>query len=108
MIRILILFIARLRLPGPTHATTGNVFFDGLGKTVHSALYALVFLMAVSGGLPSLQSGLIPIVFGGSRDALPAEFSAFTARVVHGYLARALLALVVFHVCAVFYHQVLL
>lgn len=101
-------FIARLRLPKPASATTGNAFLDQVGKIVHYALYILVFLMAISGMVLSLQSGLTPIVFGGSGAPLPADFFAFTSRMLHGFIAPALLVLVVLHVGAALYHQFLL
>ena len=108
LVVIIARFIARLRLPRPAHATTGNVFLDWVGKVVHYALYALVLLMAVSGMSLSLQSGLIPIIFGGSGVSLPADFYAFNARMLHGFIAPALLLLVVLHVGAALYHQFML
>jgi cytochrome b561 len=101
-------FIARFRLPRPAPATTGNAFLDWVGKAVHYALYALVFLMAISGMSLSFQSGLLPIIFGGSGAALPADFYIFNARVLHGFIAPTLLILVALHVGAAFYHQLLL
>ena len=101
-------FIARLRFPKPASATTGNILLDQIGKIVHYALYVLVFLMTISGMALSLQSGLTPIVFGGSGAALPADFFAFTSRMLHGFIAPALLLLVVLHVGAALYHQFLL
>lgn len=100
--------IARLRLPKPVHITAGNAFFDWIGQAVHYALYVLVFLMAVSGMSLSLQSGLIPIIFGGSGAPLPVDFYAFNARMLHGFIAPALLILVVLHVGAALYHQFVL
>ncbi|MEW6286140.1 MAG: cytochrome b/b6 domain-containing protein [Chloroflexota bacterium] len=102
---IVVRFITRMKLPRPAHASTGNVFLDWLGKAVHYALYALVFLMAVSGMSLSLQAGLVPIVFGGSGAPLPADFFDFAARALHGFIAPALLLLVLLHVGAAFYHQ---
>lgn len=101
-------FIARFRLPKPAPATTGNAFLDWIGKAVHYALYALVFLMAISGMSLSIQSGLLPIIFGGSGAALPADFYAFNARALHGVVAPALALLVALHVGAALYHQFLL
>lgn len=101
-------WIARSRLPRPTPVTAGNAFFDWTGKAVHYTLYALVILMAVSGMSLSLQSGLIPIIFGGSGASLPADFYAFQARRLHGVIAPALLVLVVVHVGAALYHQFIL
>ena len=101
-------FIARFRLPQPAPAATDSAFLDWLGKVVHYALYALVLLMVVSGTSLSLRAGLLPIVFGGSGAALPADFYAFNARMLHGFVAPALLLLVVLHVGAALYHQFML
>lgn len=100
--------VTRLRLPKPAEVTAGNAFFDQIGKVVHYALYALVFLMTISGMALSLQSGLIPIVFGGSGAALPADFFAFTSRMLHGFIAPALVLLIFLHVGAALYHQFML
>lgn len=101
-------FIARFRLPQPASANTEHTFLDWVSRTVHYALYALVLLMTISGISLSLQSGLFPIVFGGSGAALPGDFYAFNARKLHGLVAPALALLVVLHVGAALYHQFLL
>jgi cytochrome b561 len=108
LVVIIVRFIARLRLLRLASATTGNTFFDWIGRAVHDWLYLLVFLMAVSGISLSLQSGLITIVFGGSGASLPTDFYTFTARMLHGFIAPALLSLVIVHVGAVLYHQTIL
>ncbi|MDD2923213.1 MAG: cytochrome b/b6 domain-containing protein [Anaerolineales bacterium] len=107
MVVIVVRFITRLKLPKPAHVTAGNPFFDWLGKVVHYALYLLVFLMALSGISLSAQAGLAPIVFGGAGN-LPADFYDFTARMLHGFIAPALALLVLLHVGAAFYHQLML
>lgn len=105
LIVLVVRFIARLYLPRPAHASTGNVFFDWAGKAVHYSLYALVFLMTFSGMSLSLQTDLLPIVFGGSGATLPADFYAFAARMLHGVIAPVLALLVVLHVESALYHQ---
>ncbi len=100
-------FIVRMRTPRPAYASTGNRFLDGLGEFVHYALYLFVFLMAVSGFSLSVQAGLAPIVFGGV-GSLPADFFDFTARALHGFIAPALFLLILLHIGAAFYHQLLL
>ena len=101
-------FVARMRLPRPAHASTGNALLDKLGEVVHYALYLLVLLMSISGMSLSMQAGLPPIVFGGSGTALSADFYVFSARLLHGFVAPALLLLVLLHVGAAFYHQLVL
>ena len=105
---IIVRFIARLRLPKPAHASTGNALLDKIGEVVHYALYLLVLLMSISGMSLSMQAGLTPIVFGGSGTALPADFYAFSARLLHGFVAPALFLLILLHVGAAFYHQLVL
>lgn len=100
--------VARLRLPQPAHAATGNPLLDRTGRLVHHALYAFVFLMVISGISLSVQAGLLPIVFGGSGAALPADFLAYNARRLHGLAATALAVLVLLHTGAALYHEILL
>jgi cytochrome b561 len=104
---IIVRFITRMKVPRPTYASTGNAFLDMLGKFVHYALYLLVFLMSISGMSLSIQAGLPSIVFGGS-GILPADFYDFAARMLHGFIAPALVLLVLLHVGAAFYHQLAL
>jgi cytochrome b561 len=108
LVVIVFRFVMRMRLPKPTHASTGNVFLDWVGKVVHYALYLLVFLMAVSGMSLSMQAGLVPIIFGGSGASLPTDFYDFAARMLHGFIAPALFLLILLHVGAAFYHQLAL
>ena len=105
LVVIVVRFIARLRLPKPVSVTTGNAFLDWVSKAVHDALYLLVFLMALSGISLSLQSGLLPSVFGTSGASLPADFFEFRARMLHGFIAPALLVLIAVHVAGALYHQ---
>jgi cytochrome b561 len=108
LIIIIARFINRFRLPRPAHATAGNVFLDWIGKVVHYLLYMLVFLMVVSGISLSLQAGLLPIIFGRSGAALPADFYVFVTRMLHGVIAPMLALLIVLHVGAALYHQFVL
>ncbi len=108
LIIMIVRIIARLRLPKPPHASTGNALLDKVGKLVHNALYLFVLLMAVSGMSLSIQSGLTPIVFGSSGAPLPSDFYAFNARILHGIIAPTLLFLILLHVGAAFYHQLVL
>ena len=71
-------------------------------------LYLLVLLMSFSGMSLSLQAGLPPIILGNSGIALPADFYAFSARLLHGFVAPALFLLILLHVGAAFYHQLVL
>lgn len=105
LVVVVVRFIARLRLPRPASVTTGSAILDWVGKAVHDALYLLVFLMALSGMSLSLQSSLLPAVLGTSGATLPADFFEFRARVLHGFIAPALLVLIALHIVAALYHQ---
>ncbi len=105
---IVVRFVVKMKFPKPEQVSAGNAVFDWIGKAVHYALYLLVFLMAVSGMSLSLQAGLPSIVFFGLGASLPADFFDFAARMLHGFIAPALVLLVLLHVGAAFYHQLAL
>ncbi len=105
LVVIIVRIGTRMKLPKPGPATTGNPLLDWVGRVVHYALYLFVIMMAVSGTSLAMQAGLVPIVFGGSEMALPADFYDFAARMLHGFIVPVLLLLVLLHVGAAFYHQ---
>jgi cytochrome b561 len=72
----------------------------------HLGLNLLVLLMAFSGAMLALQSGLLDALWG--NGTLPSDFRAFTPRRVHGLLAKLTMALVALHVLAALYHQFVL
>ncbi|OQW87596.1 MAG: hypothetical protein BWK72_11765 [Rhodoferax ferrireducens] len=75
-------------------------------KKAHLAQIVLnltVLLLAASGSVLALQSGLFDAVFG--SGALPEDFKVFTARQVHGWVAKAVMALVALHVASALFHQ---
>lgn len=69
----------------------------------HMGLNFLVLLLAVSGVVLALQSGVLAAVLG--TAPLPASLEDWTLRKVHGLLSRLLMVLVVVHVLAALYHQ---
>jgi cytochrome b561 len=107
LLALVVRLIARMKLPVPAHASTGSALLDWAGKAAHATLYLLVFLIATSGIMLSMQAGLAPIVFG-SAGTLPADFYDFTARVLHGVIAPALALLTLLHIGAALYHQLIL
>ena len=102
---MLIRVLVRWRTALPPEADTGIPALNRVGKLTHWVTYAVVIGMSVSGFALSLAAGLPDIVFAGSGDPLPADFSAFTARAVHGALATVLGLLLILHVTAALYHQ---
>ncbi|MFN3491081.1 MAG: cytochrome b, partial [Anaerolineales bacterium] len=81
----------------------GNTFLNFVGKAVHILFYVLLIGMAIS-GLGMYQLANLPAVFSGAQ-AYPANFFDYLPRNGHGLLSWALLALVLLHVGAAFYHQ---
>lgn len=79
---------------------------DRWARIGHVALNLAVLLMAFSGAMLALQSGLLDTLFGGGQ--VPADFKAYTPRKVHGLVAKLAMALVVLHVGAALFHQLVL
>lgn len=96
--------IVRWRSAKPPHADIGNEILNKAGIWAHWVLYALVFIMAVSGIVTARGAGLPDIVFGGSGAPLPDTFTGW-ARILHGITSTALIVLIVGHIGAAIYHQ---
>ena len=75
-----------------------------IAQVVHGLLYVLLLLMASSGIVTVILSGVVPLVLGGAP--IP-DMSYLIPRVAHGVMARIILALFVLHVGAALYHQVI-
>ncbi len=101
---MLIRLIIRLTTKKPPHADTGNAVLNLAGRVAHWGLYILVFLMVASGLGISLSAGLPDIVFGGSGEPLPADFSAYPPRAAHGIVSILLMLLILAHVAGWAYH----
>lgn len=98
--------VLRFVLPAPDHATTGNALLDRLGLITPKLMNILVILMAVSGIVLGQQSGLSEALAGNAP--LPESFSEHAPRIVHGILAKVIMALIALHVAGALYHQVVL
>lgn len=96
--------IVRWRSATPPHADIGNEILNKAGIWAHWALYALVFIMAVSGIVTARGADLPAIVFGGSGAPLPDIFTG-SARTLHGITSTALIVLIIGHIGAAIYHQ---
>lgn len=112
LIGLLILGLTVLRivlrrfLPAPDHARTGSGLLDMLGQAMPKLLNIFVILMAVSGIVLGRQAGLSEALAG--TAPLPDSFFAFLSRIVHGILAKLIMAMIALHVLGALYHQVLL
>jgi len=73
-----------------------------LARAVHICLYVLLLMMASSGIVTLVLSGAVPTLLAGGP--VP-DFSQLIPRVAHGVMAKLLLVLLVLHVGAALYHQ---
>src|SRR5262245_48855204 len=108
-ITILVLTVGRLVVrnftPLPERARAGHVLLDRLAVATHYGLYAAIILMAISGVVMAATANLPAIVFGDSSAPLPESFSHLPARIAHGLLAQAIVALVLLHILGTLYHH---
>ena len=89
----------------PPHADTGNLVLNKAGLIAHYLLYLLVFGMLGSGIGTAVLSGLPDIVFNSSGAALPADFDHILPRIIHGFIAKVLFAMILLHVLGALHHQ---
>jgi len=108
---ILVLMLIRLairsRTAHPAPVSAGHPLLDRLAWLSHRMFYGTVVVMAGSGIIMALQTGLFDTVFFGNGN-LPADFWAFPVRGVHYIASRILMALIAVHVVAAFYHALVL
>lgn len=102
---MIVRLITKFLTAKPPHADIGNDAVNKLGRMAHLLLYLAVFAMCASGMALANMAGLPAIVFGGSSVPLPADFSVYAPRAVHGILATVLAVLIVGHVVGALYHQ---
>ena len=98
----------RLQSARPEAATTGNRVLDGIARVSHLAFYGLVGGMIATGLTTAVLADLPSIVLSGSGAPLPESFAVFPTRVIHGVLAKALVALISIHAAAALYHHLVL
>jgi cytochrome b561 len=105
---LLLRLLTRTRSTHPPHAATGNDLLDRLGRWTHWGFYILIAGMVLTGLATALGAGLFPIVYGGAADTLPPGLASMPTRIAHGLIATLLVALIVLHIAAAIYHQVVL
>ena len=98
-------FVIRVLSAKPAPATTGNAGLDRIAKISHLGFYGLVAAMAITGLSTALLADLPSILFGGSGAPLPESFMVYPTRVIHGVIAKVLVALISVHVAAALYHH---
>ncbi|HEV3372555.1 MAG TPA: cytochrome b/b6 domain-containing protein [Xanthobacteraceae bacterium] len=107
LLLMLVRLFVRTRTTHPATASTGTPVLDRLAWASHRMFYGAVLVMAGSGLVMALQTGLPAIVFGG-EGVLPADFWAFPVRAVHYVASRVLMALIALHVAGALYHTLIL
>ncbi len=105
LVLMVIRLVVRLATAKPPEADIGNAALNMGAKAAHWLFYLAVIAMCASGLAIANMAGLPAIVFGGSGDPLPPDFSAFPPRAAHGALAMLLMVLIAAHVAAALYHQ---
>jgi cytochrome b561 len=100
--------VIRVRSARPEPATTGNPVLDRIARISHLAFYGLVAGMIATGLATAVLADLPSIVFGASGAPLPESFTVFPTRVIHGAIAKVLVALIAVHASAALYHHFVL
>jgi cytochrome b561 len=99
-------FVVRLVTPKPEPATIGNKFLDSVGVVTHWLLYIGAFGMGLSGLIMAVQSGLFQMIATGNWN-LAGGFYDFTPRLYHHYFAMAMDFIILLHIAAALFHQVI-
>lgn len=108
LVLLLVRFVVRMRSEHPPIADAGHPVLNAVGRITHWLFYVLVFAMCASGLATAFMAGLPAIVFGGSGDPLPRDFSGIFPREVHDEVSDLLIILILVHVAAAIYHQAFL
>lgn len=98
-------FAVRMRTLRPPKASTGHHLLDGLALVSHHAFYVIVLAMAGTGLTTALDAGLLAAILGRSPAVMPVDFTMHAPFVAHALLATLLANLIVLHLVAVGYHQ---
>src|SRR5579864_3204961 len=107
LVLMLIRLVIRARTAHPAPVSAGHPLLDRMAWLSHRMFYGTVIIMAGSGIIMALQTGLFDTVFLGNGN-LPADFWAFPVRFVHYVASRILMTLIAVHVVAAFYHALVL
>lgn len=105
---LIVRLIVRQRSQKPPKADAGNDLLNKGASLAHWGLYILSFAMVASGLSTALMAGLLDITFGANGEPIPADLTVYTPRVVHGLIAKGMIALILLHVLGWAYHQFIL
>ncbi|MEW8623834.1 MAG: cytochrome b/b6 domain-containing protein [Candidatus Thiodiazotropha endolucinida] len=106
LVLTLIRIMVRLWKPVPSSDYFENSWLNRSGRSVHILLYAVLLGVLVSGIGISALSGLPDIVFFG-KGQLPDTFRTFPPHAAHGVLALIFSVLLLLHIFAAIYHQLI-
>jgi cytochrome b561 len=107
LLLMLVRFFVRARTAHPATASTGNPALDRLAWASHRMFYGAVLVMAGSGIVMALQTGLPAVLLAGD-GTLPADFWVYPVRTVHYVASRVLMGLIALHVAGALYHTLIL
>lgn len=86
-------------------AQSGSALQRGIARAAHGGLYLALVVLAVSGLVLTVSSSLVSAFLAGDWSLIPASFADLPPRRVHGFMARALMALFALHVLGALYHH---
>ena len=102
---ITVRLILRLRVSRPPPIDTRSRFLVVAANINHWGLYALVYLMAVTGLATAIAANVPSVMLGKPGAALPASFEGFWQHGLHEACATALATLIAIHFLAAMFHQ---
>ena len=105
---MIVRLIAKMKSINPPPMVTGNALRDKIGVSVHYILYTLVILMGLSGFGIAVLAGIPDVILGVQGASLPETFNELLPRLAHGVIAKFIMAMVLLHVVAALYHQLVL
>ena len=105
LVLMILRVIIRMCRDSPAAAPPGSSVLDRLATVAHYSLYAIVFLMIVSGWSTGF---FIRGAFQPDGGHLPESFAVFPTFRAHALLAALLAILLLVHIAASFYHHLVL
>ena len=97
--------ITRIATKDPEPATAGHVLLDKIGVLTHYGLYLFTFVMTISGLTMALQRGYLARLFGIGSAPQTFQRGGFPWEAIHGLNWIFLVAFILLHIGAAFYHQ---
>ncbi|MDD2914744.1 MAG: cytochrome b/b6 domain-containing protein [Gallionella sp.] len=104
---VLLLAFVRLyfRSADGTPPPIGDTPMDKVAKGIHHGLYALLFLLPITGIVTLVSSDVLKALQAGDASLLPQKFSGVFAHEAHEILVTVLMVLVAVHLLGALKHQ---